>query len=288
MRQRHREFQRVLTSGAYMTADERLALIKVKIERAREHISNLDRAVHTFFDNRPYRVSTKRDRGRGLVYYLSDVQHTPTSFATITGDAIQNLRSSLDHLVQQLYLVGAKTAAASRKVSFPIGFDAHAYKSQLGQLKAEGVRPDAIAVLDSVEPYKGGKGHSFWVLQELNNIDKHRLLVTVGSAYQGFNVGAHMRPMVQKQWDAAGFAPGTVVPKMDLYVIPADKLFPLKVGDELFIDAADAEENREMDFRLNIVLSEPGIIDGADLLDTVQGFSDLVSNTVLLFKPCLA
>jgi hypothetical protein len=33
--------------------------------------------------------------------------------------------------------------------------------------------------IDDVQAYNGGKGHSFWILNNLRNIDKHRLLVTV-------------------------------------------------------------------------------------------------------------
>lgn len=263
---------------------ERLALIQVKVERAKEHIANLDRAIRTFFDSKPYQVSTKRDPTRRLIYYLTSVQSIPTSFASITGDVIQNLRSSLDHLAQQLFLVGTKASTTSRKISFPIGVDAHAYKSQVGQLKRGGLRQDAIDVLNGVEPYQGGKGHRLWVLHELNNIDKHRLLVTVGSSYQSFNVGAHMRPMMQKQAAVVGIT----APKVpDLYLSPADNLFPLKAGDELFTDAIDAEVNKEMDFRFDIVLNEPGIIEGGRLLDIVNDFSDLVSKTVSLFTSCL-
>jgi hypothetical protein len=82
-------------------------------------------------------------------------------------------------------------------------------------------------------------------------------------------------------------AAGIPFPKMDLYVRPADNLFPLKVGDELFIDAVDAQVNKWLDFRFNISLNEPGVIDGANLLDTLNDFSDLVSKTVSLFTLCL-
>ena len=264
-----------------MPADERLALIQVKIERAKEHIINLNSAIRTFFDSTPYQVSTKRDpQTRKLIYYVSGIQPTPTCFATITGDVIQNLRSALDHLAQQLFLVGTNGVTPGRHVYFPIERNAAEYKSQLLR-KVKGMRQDAIDALNAIEPYKGGKGHMLWVLQELNNIDKHRLLVTVGSSFQSVNIGAHMRPMMQMN------AAGIPFPKMDLYVRPADNLFPLKVGDELFIDAVDAEVNKEMDFRFNIALSEPGVLEGAALLDTLQYFSDLVNNTVLLFKPCL-
>jgi hypothetical protein len=264
-----------------MIADERLALIQVKIERAKEHINNLNSAIRVFFDSKPYEVSTKRDpQTRKLTYYVSKVQSTPTHFAAIAGDAIQNLRSALDHLAQQLFLVGTNGVTPGRHVYFPIARDAAEYKVQLPR-KVRGMRQDAVDMLNSIQPYKGGKDHQLWVLQELSNLDKHRLLVTVGSAFQSVNIGAHLLATMQT------LGAGISLPKMDLYLKPADNLCPLKIGDELFIDATDAEVNKQMDFRFNVALSEPGIIEGP-LLDTLQRLCGLVSKTVLLFKPCLS
>ena len=99
-----------------MTADERLALIKQKIERADKHISELQAAVRTFFESNPIKVATKRDpQTRRLIYYVASVNPIPNSFAIITGDILNNLRSSLDHLTQQLYLVGTGSAQGYRK-----------------------------------------------------------------------------------------------------------------------------------------------------------------------------
>jgi hypothetical protein len=39
---------------------------------------------------------------------------------------------------------------------------------------------------------------------------------------------------------------------------PADNLFPLEAGKELFIDEADAEPNEKMQFRFDVVLYEFG------------------------------
>ncbi len=68
----------------------------------------------------------------------------------------------------------------------------------------------------------------------------------------------------------------------------ADTLHPLKVDDELFIDAVDAEVNDKMNFRFNVALSEHGVIESVPLLEAVQNLTDMVSNTVLQFKPYLA
>ena len=54
------------------------------------------------------------------------------------------------------------------------------------------MRQDAIDAIRALEPYKGGKGENLWVLHRLNNIDKHRLIVTVGSSFQSVDVGTIM------------------------------------------------------------------------------------------------
>jgi len=114
-----------------MTSDERLALVRLKIERAKEHIGDLDVAVRAFWESRPYEVSTKRDdQTRKLIYYASKVERTPDRLATITGDIIQNLRSALDHLAYQLFLVGTNGKVSGRHVYFPIFADSKEYMAE--------------------------------------------------------------------------------------------------------------------------------------------------------------
>ena len=265
-----------------LTADDRVALVQQKIERAKGHITDLRRAVAAFLRSSPYEVATKRDpQTRRLIYYVSSVKPTPLDLATITGDVVQNLRSALDHLAQQLFLVGTSGGAgAGRHIYFPIERDAASYRSNFRR-KLRGIRQNAIDVLGAIEPYKGGKGHEFWVLQELNNTDKHRLLVTVGSSFQSVNVGPHLAAMLKRVGDSEP-------PHVELFLEPANNLCPLKAGDELFIDAVDAEVNPKTSFRFTIALSEPGIVDGKPLLEMVDKFAGLVSDIVLRFKPYLA
>ena len=90
-----------------MTANERLALIRVKVERAKEHIRDLEAEVRSFLSKSPYVVGAKRDpQTRKLIYYVANVSETPIKIAPIAGDVIQNLRSALDHLAYQLVIVG--------------------------------------------------------------------------------------------------------------------------------------------------------------------------------------
>jgi hypothetical protein len=268
-----------------MSAQDALAFIRLKIERANKHISDIDSASRVFFDTKPYKVATKRDpETRKMIYYLSSVDPVPASFATAAGDAIHNLRCSLDHLAQQLYLAGTNGAKGYRnQTSFLITNSAKDFKSSLPG-KIEGMRQDAIDAIRALEPYKGGKGEDLWVLHRLNNIDKHRLIVTVGSSFQSFDIGSYMTQRMVKAFPDR--FPGGL-PHMELFIRPADTLFPLKTGDELFIDAPDAEANEKMNFRFNIAVNEPGVIEGKPLLETLVEFSNRVSGIVTSFEPCL-
>jgi hypothetical protein len=74
-------------------ADERLALIHHKIDRAKKHIAEPRAKANLFGGANPFEVDTKRNPQTGqLIYYLSKVNSVPPSIPLIVGDAIQNLR----------------------------------------------------------------------------------------------------------------------------------------------------------------------------------------------------
>jgi len=79
--------------------------------------------------------------------------------------------------------------------------------------------------------------------------------------------------------------PGKDLPAISAFFQPADVLFPLKEGDKLFIDAPDAEVNEQMQFRFNVALNEPGIIEGKPLLETVHQLTTLVEGIVMALTP---
>ena len=261
-----------------MTADERLALLAIKVERAKKHFADLNSAVRVFFDSKPYKIGTKHDPDtRKLIYYMSAVEPVPPIIGAITGDILNNLGSALDHLARQLLIVGG-THRPELEFYFPIRNKASDYKSAIKGIEKT-LRQDAIEALRNVEAYKGGNGHNIWVLNRLNNIDKHRLLVTVSSHLQSVNLGADLWMKANARW------PG-IMPKIDAYFGQANVL-PLKIGDELFIDSPDAKVNKEMDFRFNVALYEPGVVESKPLIETAQHLCDLVANIIALFKPCL-
>jgi len=273
------------TEAAPMTTvDERLKQITLKVERAKEHIRELERQLRAFFDTQPYRVGTKHDpQTRKLIYYVTCAHPTPDGPSLVAGDAIQNLMSALDHMAYQIVCSDTGDKPPNPNwIYFPIADDAAKYETKKHG-KMEGAHQDSFDAIDLLKPYKGGND-LLWMLYRLNNVEKHRLLLTVGSQAAGFNVAQ----------DMARRMPGAFPPEvravfatMNLFIRPADTGFPLKDGFELFIGSVDEEPDPNQQFRFEVALSEPGIIEGKPLLETLHQLATLVEGIITALTPRL-
>jgi hypothetical protein len=70
--------------------------------------------------------------------------------------------------------------------------------------------------------------------------------------FQSLNLGAYMSTMMVEFIATQPNSPfhGQELPVIDAFFKPADVLFPLKVGDELFIDGSDAKVNEKLQFSI--------------------------------------
>ena len=60
------------------TTEERLKQVNLKLERAKEHIAELEQEHHSFLISQPPVVTTKREpKERKLVYYVQSVPVVP-------------------------------------------------------------------------------------------------------------------------------------------------------------------------------------------------------------------
>jgi hypothetical protein len=194
--------------------------------------------------------------------------------------------SILDHLAYRLFVKGG-TGGAGRHVYFPISRNATNSTEHEADCKrkVKGMLQPVIDALLAVEAYKGGKGNELWVLNELNNLSKHRDLIAVGSRFRSLDLGVYTTGLFRKNIDAS--FPGIEFPELSAFFRPANPLCPLKVGDELFIGAPDDEVNEKMQFRFDIALNEPQIIQAEPLIETIHHFADLVNKIVDQFVPFL-
>ena len=149
--------------------------------------------------------------------------------------------------------------------------------------KIKGIPANIVTAFNALEPYKGGKGHELWVLNELNNLSKHRELIAVGGKFQDIDIASHFSELVRRRFGRAAITrdPDEGIP---IFVKPAYALCPLKDGDVLFTDAPNAEPNPKLHFRFNVSLNEPQIVHAQPLIETVDRLFQLVSQIVSDFS----
>ena len=170
-----------------MTADESLAAIRLKIERARDHLRDLQDQVGTFLATKPYEVGAKRDPStRKPIYFVARITTTPAMLPAIAGDVLQNLRSALDHLAYRLEVVGLGRAPSDpRYIAYPIGDVEAEYPPRRNQtIKA--ARQEAKDAIDATKPYRvAGLG----MARTFQNIRLFKAL----TALENVKIAAHLR-----------------------------------------------------------------------------------------------
>ena len=272
-----------------MNSNPRQEQIEIKVERAKTHLIELNRVVEAFLASTPYTVVKRADPQTGKHgYEMAQVAGVPSTITAVFGDVLQNLRSALDHLANQLLLVNLRAERTNQEFNFPICGDLSKHEA-LFQGKPK-LRGDAWRALQALRAYRGGSGHQFWVLNRLNNIDKHRLMLFAGSASRSVNLGALVSRQLQDFMTTlpAGHPAKHDVPIVDAFFQPADNQCPLKVGDLLIVGldlSMEMDSNR--DFRFEVAINEPNVLDGKPVIEAAQEFADLVSGTVKSFRPYL-
>jgi hypothetical protein len=199
------------------------------------------------------------------LYHPNNFKRVPTlSFdaIAIAGDVIHNLRSALDHLANQLVLVGLiatplstpLTEAEWRQIEFPICDGIAKYKSSKAG-KVKGMTPMAKEAIDRLKPYKGGND-ALWRIHELDNIDKHRTLFTVARDFlftsDWFDGGAYLRK-----------------------------------ADNPNFSSIEPNVEQDVQAEINESVSNLEVTQSNALLPTLHQLVDFVDGLVLSFKPLL-
>jgi hypothetical protein len=153
--------------------------VELKIFRAAQHIESLKSELEGYFKGNPGKMVRQphTSENEALFRFIPDGP-IPARFGLIVGDVLQNLRSSLDYLVWELVL--AANSQPTEKSMFPICSTVEFFEEQIRRHRLDGVSPDAIAEIKSVQPYHLGQDFNksiLWALDELANINKHRRIL---------------------------------------------------------------------------------------------------------------
>jgi hypothetical protein len=155
--------------------------VNAKIERAKGYFADVEdliRQWHAIPENQiAGHTVTKHPEGE-RAFLVAAVTPPPPQFPLVVGDLVHNLRTALDHLAWQLVLA-SPPSKPDRETAFPVWVTnkpAQAPK-RLKFLKL--FKPD----IASYQPYQRRASNPMddplYVLTELDNIDKHRLVLVV-------------------------------------------------------------------------------------------------------------
>ena len=232
--------------------------LTAKLQRAEEHIFKLQEFWREFRtdDTYPIRSQDTAD-GAYRMYSLGPVAPIPADVPLITGDAVHNLRSALDHVAYRLVCVGTNSPGPFDSVYFPTGKDAKKFKARI-QAIDKWLRPEAIKELTNVEAYGGGQGEILWHIHYLDIIDKHRLLLTVTSLNRFHSMSPAEIARIRHQF--AGVLAN--VPESNdpiMFLKSGTPRLSMEAGDVLDIFPI-AEVHEKMEFPIEIAFGEPEIV----------------------------
>lgn len=171
--------------------------IRLKRRRAWDEVNRLNDDIQTFIsaEPTPYLPRVHFDKKTHIIAITVAVQKAPDPMWGVRiGEIIHNLRSALDHLVWELFILhNRKPPPLPSKNQFPI-FDTKArFKAHGVPVQLKGVSDRAIRLIEAEQPFPvadGGTGEGvnspLWHLAELSNADKHRTLHVTGNLLQSF------------------------------------------------------------------------------------------------------
>jgi hypothetical protein len=151
---------------------------RLKIERAKQHIADLNANVEILRAGGVYVLRIHRDPRTGNEQIEAEItQVVSPSLGLIIGDAIHNLKTALDFTVNEV--VFRRLGAYDDFTRFPFRETRdELVKAVNGALVKRASTAVADFIVNKVNPYRGGND-PLWALHTLDILDKHRLLLPV-------------------------------------------------------------------------------------------------------------
>src|SRR5580704_5743005 len=171
--------------------------VRNKIARADKHFKEIDAAIELALGMEanntkipPFEYQPDR---KHLIITHPKPHPVDPALPLAIGDCVHNLRSALDHLAFQLAVLNGKEVEAETAIAFPVYWTQSQFDNFADRKVAPFIHHKALAAIQDLQPYKTDNPPGIsplWVLSQLDNIDKHRLLVVVARKVRitGFNL----------------------------------------------------------------------------------------------------
>jgi hypothetical protein len=160
---------------------------QLKITRARHHIADLAAQAEQLF-HQHWRVVVSEDletNQRSLIVVAD--KPIPREFSLLIGDAIHNLRSTLDLAIWSV--VSPHNPPKPDRVQFPFCAKADDLPAAIGDRQIDLAGSHVVQIVNEARPYSGGNDELVG-LHRCSIGDKHRLIVTVASvtSFKNFDI----------------------------------------------------------------------------------------------------
>ncbi len=239
---------------------------KLKIERANDHITELQSLVQIFCESQSYtsRLDVEPD-GQQALKVIFDLSPFPSKIPVIIGDILFQLRSALDHLVCALAIHNGANKVSD--ISFPTGTSRDHFEKQAKE-RLHRLSLDAKAMVSNLEPYNGGKGHWLRVLHSINIVDKHQALIPAAAATFQTNASLSFKPGIGRN------------------VVSAPRLVPLFEREitVMKLPASATEIKGDLNVSIDIVFGNVEFVKGEPVLSSLKQFSYLMNVIIIEFE----
>lgn len=252
-----------------------------KYEWAKKHVDRFEREVETFRREKRFGIRARsNDIARTTTFYVDSIPDLPRDLPLLLGDAIHNLRGTLDYLAYALMIAAGGTP--DKQTCFPI-FDTGAAYQKGAAARVPGVSRQCMLQIDSMHPYKGGFGNWAWQLHRLDIVDKHRLLLAVVAV----PMARTMTKTEKAAWEDRRIVVGPKALAARQYALASSaSMSPVTLGYELGTFPA-AEVAEEMGFSFDVAIHEPTVAALSPTFLLLRFFSGEVFRAIQRFEPYL-
>ncbi|HBQ3760065.1 hypothetical protein MWG98_09065 [Klebsiella quasipneumoniae] len=154
---------------------------KLKIERAKRHIRDLNNEIVSFTRKNPFKVVVEGDAFE-YDYIIRVKEEIPEDISCYIGDIIHNLRAALDLLACDLV---RRAGGSTNGVYFPFASGADELEAAIVKRKIGRAGQDIVSIIRAMKPYTGGNKY-LRAIHDLDIADKHLALIPVAT-YVGLN-----------------------------------------------------------------------------------------------------
>lgn len=256
----------------------------IKFHRAQEHREELGARIAQWRKGVGESVvgeTDPEDLGYQIFYFQND-QIPLEKFSSALGDAVQNLRASLDHLCFELATAfrGRLSKAQESNAKFPIHGSEAEFRAGTADVLAL-VGSEAGAIIERLQPYyarpdKGPEWDLLWQLHELAVADQREALTVVNSVVGRWSIES----IVPADVDSAGAWFRTGIPPRGRAPIARLPLLPEGTEDEVM---------RKVIATLDVALGDPPSPPAADpICEVLEDMAQCIQSRVFrVLEPLL-